>query len=144
MIHDRRGTVAMEAAIVISLAMTVSLGTLQLGLMNWTKAGMQATAAITARCVGIASTACTGNNTAAAFAVTTSKRFLGTTSTAITASNVTVTTATTCASAPGHYVKVAITSNLWLSNNLWTNSSYLGSVVPKTITVTACYVTAIT
>ena len=144
MIRDRRGTVAMEAAIVISLAMTVSLGTLQLGLMGWTKAGLQATAAITARCVGIGSTACTGANTGAAFAVTTSKRFLGSTSTAITASNVTVTTVTTCASAPGHYVKVAITSKLWLTQDLWTNSSFLGTVLPKSITVTACYVTAIT
>ncbi len=144
MIRDRRGTVAIEAAVVISLAMTVSLGTLQLSLMSWTKAGLQATAAITARCLGIGSTACTGANTGAAFAVTTSKRFLGSTSTAITASNVTVTTATTCASAPGHYVKVAITSNLWLNQDLWTNSSFLGTVLPKSITVTACYVTAIT
>ncbi len=119
MIRDRRGTVAIEAAVVISLA-------------------------ITARCLGIGSTACTGANTGAAFAVTTSKRFLGSTSTAITASNVTVTTATTCASAPGHYVKVAITSNLWLNQDLWTNSSFLGTVLPKSITVTACYVTAIT
>ncbi len=144
MIGDRRGTVALEAAIVISLAMAVTLGTLQLGLMSWTKAGLQATAAITARCLGIGSTACTGSNTGPGFAVTTSKRFLGSTSTAITTGNVTVTTATTCSSAPGHYVKVAITSNLWLTNNLWTNSSFLGSTLPKTITVTACYTTAIT
>jgi Flp pilus assembly protein TadG len=144
MIRDRRGVAAVEAAIVISLAMTVSLGTLQLGMMSWTKAGLQATAAITARCVGIGSTACTGSNTGPSFAVTTSKRFLGTGSTAITTSSVTVSTATTCASAPGHYVKVAITSNMWQTKNLWTNSSYLGSVLPKTITVTACYTTATT
>lgn len=144
MIRDRRGVAAMEAAIVISLAMTISLGTLQLGMMSWTKAGLQAAAAITARCLGIGSTACTGANTGPAFAVTTSKRFLGSNSTAITAASVTVTTATTCASAPGHYVKVAITSNLWQTKNLWTNSSYLGAVIPTTVTVTACYTTATT
>jgi len=144
MIRDRRATVAMEAAIVISLAMTVSLGTVQLGLMSWTKAGLQATAAITARCLGVASTACTGSNTGPGFAVTTSKRFLGSSSGAITAADVVVTTATTCASAPGHYVKVVITSNLFLTHNLWTNSTFLGASVPKTITATACYATATT
>ena len=67
--------VALEAAIVLSLAMSVSLGTIPLGLMSWTKAGLQATAAITARCMGIGATACTGIG-GQAYAVAQSRRFL--------------------------------------------------------------------
>ncbi len=131
----RRGTVALEAAIVISLAMSVSLGTIQLGLMSWTKAGLQATAAITARCMGIGATACTGIG-GQAYAVAQSRRFL--TSTAITAANVTVTTASTCGSTVGHFTKVVITSNQW------NTSKVLPPFAPTAITVTACYNTSAT
>ena len=132
---DRRGTVALEAAIVISLAMSVSLGTIQLGLMSWTKAGLQATAAITARCMGIGATACTSVG-GPAYAVTQSHRFL--TATAITAANVTVSTANACGSTVGHFTKVVIVSNQW------NTAQILPPFSATPITVTACYNTSST
>ena len=103
--------------------------------MSWTKAGLQATAAITARCMGIGATACTGIG-GQAYAVAQSRRFL--TSTAITAANVTVTTASTCGSTVGHFTKVVITSNQW------NTSKVLPPFAPTAITVTACYNTSAT
>ena len=131
----RRGTVALEAAIVISLAMTVSLGTIQLGLMSWTKAGLQATAAITARCMALAATACTGIG-GAQYAVNQSKRFVS--SSAITTANVTVTSASTCGSTVGHFTKVVI------ATNLYNNAQILPPFSARVITVTACYTSSST
>ena len=128
--RSRRGTVAMESAIVISLAMTVSLGTIQAGMMSWTKAGIQAAASITARCMALASTACTGIG-GAQYAVNQSRRFVS--SSAITTSNVTVTAADVCSGSVGHFTKVVITSNQWSVN------SVMKPFTKKAITVTACY-----
>ena len=128
--NGRRGTVALEAAIVIALAMSVTLGTVQLGLMSWTKAGLQATAAITARCMALAATTCTGIG-GAQYAVNQSKRFVSTT--AITAANVIVTNASNCGSAVGHFTKVVIVTNMY------NNAQIMPPFTARAITVTACY-----
>ena len=55
---DRRGVTAAEFAILMPVLLAMLLGIFEYGRMLWTQQGMQALAAVTARCVAIASTAC--------------------------------------------------------------------------------------
>jgi Flp pilus assembly protein TadG len=103
--RDRRGIVALEFAIVGPFLIFLLLAIIEVSLLGWTQVVLQLTAAQTARCVGIGSSACADSTQ---FAVDTATNWLFANS--ITADNVAVTAGATCGSAPGHYVKVTITS----------------------------------
>jgi hypothetical protein len=51
--RERRGAVALEFAIIATVFLTLVLGAIELGLLYWTKNGLQLTAAMTARCVAL-------------------------------------------------------------------------------------------
>jgi Flp pilus assembly pilin Flp len=67
-LRDRAGATAVEFAVIASVFIPLCLGSLDTGLLLWTKGILQSTAAATARCAAIASSACTD---IAQFAVTT-------------------------------------------------------------------------
>ncbi len=107
LLHDRRGAAALEFAIVSLAFFPICFAIIELGLMLWTQNALQATANMTARCVAIASPACSGSPSG--YAVTQAQTWLN--AGILTSSGVTVATATTCSTAPGTMVKVTLTSS---------------------------------
>jgi Flp pilus assembly protein TadG len=103
--RDRRGVVALEFAIVGPILIFLLLAIIEISLLGWTQVVLQLTAAQTARCVGIGSSACADSTQ---FAVDTATNWLFANS--VTTDGVSVVPGATCGSAPGHYVKVTITS----------------------------------
>lgn len=124
---DTRATTAIEFAFIGSVLMILLLAGLDIGLMTWTRAILQSVAGQTARCVAIASSACSSGQQ---YAVTLATGALG--SAVITTANVTVTAATTCLNATGHYEKVTITTSYWVGPIVF-------PLTARSQTVTACY-----
>ncbi len=104
--RDRRGTTAVEFGLIASVFVPLCLGILDTGLLMWTKAALQSTAALTARCAAITSPDCTDPRQ---FAVTTAGKWIfpG----IITSVNVTA-PAVVCL-ANSQYMKVTITCRFW-------------------------------
>ena len=125
----RRGVVAMEFAIVGSTLVLILVMIIEVGLMSWTNAALQAAATDTARCLAIGSTACSTPTTYAVNRVT-AWLFAN----VVTASNVTIQTGVGCNGAPGTYTQVKIVSANWIGN-----ITPLGLSVPL-LTGSSCFV----
>lgn len=102
---DTRGVVALEFAIVGPALVFLLLAIIEVALLAWTQSVLQLTAAQTARCVGLGSSACINRTE---FAVSMAANWLY--PDVVTAAGVNVVANATCGSAPGHYVKVTISS----------------------------------
>ncbi|WP_342628745.1 TadE/TadG family type IV pilus assembly protein [Nguyenibacter vanlangensis] len=64
--RDGRGAAIVEFAIVGSIFITLLVGTIEIGLLCWTRNTLQVTAALTARCVALATCAADPDGFAAA------------------------------------------------------------------------------
>ena len=109
LLGHRRGTTALEFALVSSVFFTMLLGTIDLGLMMWTRCTLQTVAAQTARCAAIGSSACAGG--AAQYAVSLARQWLPTYT--LTSSDVVVSGATYCFGVSGSFETVTITAPSW-------------------------------
>jgi len=125
---DRRAAVAVEFAVAGTLMIAITMGLVGAGLISWTRSGLQAAAASTARCVALSAPACAAP---ASYAATLAGQwvFPG----IVAPADVAVTQSTSCNGAAGQYTRVTITSTHWL-----------GSVLPLgqnniTVSVTACH-----
>jgi hypothetical protein len=129
---DRRGAVSVEFAVAGALMLAVTVGLVGAGLLGWTRGGLQAAAAATARCVALGAPACAAP---ASYAATLAGQFVfpG----IISAGDVTVTTATGCNGAAGQYVRVAITGTHWLGSTLPVGQDTI------TVSVTACHLSGV-
>lgn len=109
-LSGRRGAAALEFALVAGLFLPLCLGIFDAGLLFWTQGSLQSTAALTARCVAIASANC---QEAGTFAATTAGNWIfpG----VISKSDVTKTTV--CVSSVS-YTKIVITSRFWAGSLL--------------------------
>src|SRR5258708_6224485 len=112
------GSTTVEFAVVGWMLCMVTFGIVETGLLWWLKSGMQATAALTARCgaIGIYGMSnCTTNATTQSYAVSAAQTFLS--ANVIVANNVSVKPsangATDCNGALGTFFKVSITSNFF-------------------------------
>jgi Flp pilus assembly protein TadG len=113
--RQRGGSTAVEFAIIAAVLLPLLFGTLDLGLLMWTSNALQATAAMTARCVALSSSLCSANP--AQYAVTTAQRWI--LPNIITTAGVTINaTATSCNGTAGAFVTVAISSSYWAANIL--------------------------
>lgn len=101
----RAGVAAVEFALVGPLLVLLTLGVMEMAIIGWTQVVLQLTAAQTARCLALGSSACSNPMT---FAVDTANGWLF--PDAVTSANVTLQSNTTCNSAPGHYAKVTVTA----------------------------------
>ena len=130
--RDRGGAVSVEFAVAGLLMLTVTTGLVGAGLLGWTRGGLQAAAAATARCVAIGAPACAAP---ASYAATLAGRYVfpG----IVSAGNVTVTTATSCNGASGQYVRVAIAGTHWLGSTLPVGQDTI------TVSVTACHLSGV-
>ena len=133
----RRAVNMGEFALVAPTLFALSFGTLDLGLLFWTRGGLESVAALTARCGATGytwgTTSCTTADTTQTFAVTTANSTVM--SGIIASSNVTVTSAaTTCNSVSGKFFVVTI------------SCPYFSSLPPPfggyTLSVTACFAQA--
>ncbi|HUN42562.1 MAG TPA: TadE/TadG family type IV pilus assembly protein [Acetobacteraceae bacterium] len=70
LLAERRATTALEFAMVALPLLLVSIATIELGLIIWTKSALQAVAADAARCGAISGPQCTGTNTISSFVQT--------------------------------------------------------------------------
>lgn len=123
---DRNATAALEFALVAPVLFVLMFGTLELGLVWWTKNALQVTAAMTARCISLASC-----SDPVSFAVNSAGTWA--TSTSINRSDVTYTTNSSCYGGAAVYAKVTINCVFWG-----------GSILPPplsnlNIAVSACY-----
>ncbi|MDE2580280.1 MAG: pilus assembly protein [Rhodospirillales bacterium] len=103
---DRRGSTALEFALVGGLLVLLLIAPVELGLMIWTGGSLETVAAQTARCAAIGSC-----SDPAAYAVDLASKWIG--AGAIAASDVTVTATTSCDNATGTFERVTITSSIW-------------------------------
>lgn len=124
---QRRATTSVEFALVGSMMLLATFGTLDLGLLLWTQNALQSTAALAARCAAISSPLCSDVTN---YTVSLAGNWVmpG----VISADNVTATSVGTCNGATGTFEQVAITSSFW------------ANVLPppfhnQTLTVSACY-----
>lgn len=101
----RQGVTAVEFAVVAPLLIVLTLGVMEAALLGWTQVVLQLTAAQTARCQALGTSACSNP---VSFAVSTANSWLF--PDAITASGVALASSTTCGTAPGHYSKATITA----------------------------------
>lgn len=108
LIRHRRGTVALEFAIVANVLVLLLTGAIGAGLLWWTANGLQTAAALTARCAALGSCA-----DAQSFAVATAGdwTFAG----IITAGDVTAVTGPACNSSgtPQQFVTITIVAPFW-------------------------------
>jgi Flp pilus assembly protein TadG len=128
--NDRRGSVAVEFAIVVGILFSVIFAVLQLGLLFWTRSTLQMTASMTARCVAIGT--CT-TSTAKAYAQTLAGTMAA--GNILADGTVTVSQASNCyasSTAFTGYTLVKISTPFW-SNVL------VGPIPGTTLTVSACY-----
>jgi Flp pilus assembly protein TadG len=124
---DRRGSVAVEFAIVVGILFSVIFGALQLGLLFWTRSTLQMTAFMTARCVAIGSCS---NPTTYAQSLASSAAGVN-----IPANgSVTVSTGSCYGSSTSYsgYTSVTISAPFW-------SNALVGPIPGTTVTVTACY-----
>ena len=124
---QRRATTAVEFGFVGSMMLLLTFGTIDLGMLLWTKSAMQSTAAIAARCAAISSPLCTD---VPSYAATLANGWImpG----AVSASNVQLSSVTTCNSATGTFEQVTITASFWANVLPW---PFHG----QTLTASACY-----
>ena len=132
--QDRRGTVAVEFAIVFPVLLLFLLGMVVYGQVIWTTQALQSTAQQTARCVAIGSNACP---TPSSYAVTKAAAY-GVNG--LTASGVAVVTSQTVCSAPGTSTFVQVTLTVPFTNPVGT----LLPSFPTSIVAVACYPATVT
>ena len=126
---DRRGTTAVEFALISTVLLPMLFGTIELGMVMWTRNVLQSTAELTARCVSLGSTQCTN---APSYAVAMANNWI--LSGIIATSDVTVkAAATSCNGNVGSFSTVAISSSFWGGNLLPAPFN------ASTINVSACY-----
>jgi Flp pilus assembly protein TadG len=124
---QRRATTTVEFALVGSMMLLMTFGTLDLGMLLWTQNALQSTAALAARCSAISSPLCANVPN---YAVTMAGNWVmpG----VITAADVDVADVGTCNSAAGTFRQVTITSTFWVN--------VLPPPFPnQTLTARACY-----
>jgi Flp pilus assembly protein TadG len=152
MARDTRGATTLEFALVSTLLMAMIFGSIELGLMMWTRGTLQAIAAQTARCAAISSTNC---NNSATTPPTTPQTYAAAQATAllgaglITSSDVSVTsvsvppTAGCLSTSPGTatFEVVTITVTPWVGVSASGKFGSYSPLGPATETVTACYPT---
>jgi Flp pilus assembly protein TadG len=136
------GSTAVEFAIVCSALLALLFGLLDIGLVLWTKAAMQAAATLTARCAALGTTACANAqqyavNTVATWSMT---GMVGT-------GNVWVQTNATCTSTQGNVTAgkntvVTITSTYWVNGLVQTGLIPAG-LASVTLNASACYPNAV-
>lgn len=129
----RRGVASIEFAITASVALLLCLGTIDVGVLLWTRNALQLAAAQAARCAAIASPACAGGTSS--YAATLAQQWLF--PSAVQAANVTVTSGATCSATAGHYVVVSITTSYFTTLKL------PGPLGGRTISAQACYPSAL-
>lgn len=124
-LHDRRGVAALEFAIVGVAFVMLLLGTIQVGLLWWTKNGLETAAMLTARCAALGSC-----SDPAAFAKSTASKF--TLPNAVSA--VSVATSSHCNAVTGysHFTTVTLTSTVWAD-------SLISVLAGSSIQAIACY-----
>lgn len=124
---ERRGSVALEFAIAAGIFLTLVVGGIDVGLLWWTKNGLQVTATMTARCMALGSCSDPGS-----YAVQMANNW--TVSGAINSNDVTLSKTSQCYSSQGTYnnfAMVTITSPFWAG---------LPPPLPHiTLQVSACY-----
>lgn len=125
LLRDRRGVAALEFAIVGVAFVMLLLGTIQIGLLWWTKNGLQTAAMLTARCAALGS--CSDPK---AFAVSTAGKF--TLPNAV--SSVSVGTSSYCNATKGYkqFTTVTLTSTVWAD-------LLISALAGPSIQATACY-----
>lgn len=132
LLQDRRGSTALEFAIVGSPFILLLLFIVAGGLMLWAKSALQIAASQTARCVAIGSLDCTDATAYATGLLNTwgAGNLLPTV-------NVTVLTGQTCSFTVGHYAMVTISAGI----------GPVGQIIPgmssATMNSTACFPSAI-
>lgn len=124
--RDRRGSTALEFALVAPVLFIFIFGALELGLIWWTRNALQVTAALTARCVALGSC-----SNPAAFAVSSAGTWA--LPNLISESDVTFTSNGACYNGSTAFAKVTITCEFWS-----------GSILPPplgdlTFSVSSCY-----
>ena len=109
---DKRATTTVEFALVGTTFVAMTFGIIELGIITWSKAALQLTASLTARCgaegaYGI--TACTSTANTQSYAVSLADTWF--VSGSIATGNVTaVSGATTCMDVSGKFYSISITS----------------------------------
>ena len=124
---DRRGTAALEFAMVGGLLVLLLLGCVEVGLMMWTGSALQSVAAQTARCTAIGSCA-----NPQQYAVALAGQWIG--GNAITTSDVTVAAGTSCHGQAGAFAVVTISESIW-------SGTFFEPITGGTQSVTACFPT---
>lgn len=108
LIGDRTGATAVEFALVASGFSVLLIGSIEVGLLLWTKNALQVTADMTARCAAL------GSCSAPSYAVSLAAQWV--TAEVVNTSDVTVSTTSLCQGASGGYSKftmVTVSSELW-------------------------------
>ncbi len=133
MIGARRataGVVGVEFALLSGFLVLMLTGTLGIGILTWTQAGLQSVSMLTARCVALGSPLCpVASAKTYAVSLATARLFSG----VISTSNVTIASGVSCAGATGQYTQVTITSSYWSAGLLAAPFSAINLVA------TSCY-----
>jgi Flp pilus assembly protein TadG len=133
--REKRGSITVEFGILIGLLVSLTIGSVEIGLLMWVRGNLQSVAALVARCGAIGALGvgdCTNTASTKAYAVSVAESWLFTG--VITTSEVTpVSAATTCKAATGKFFTVSITSSKLANGLLPLPFSQ------NAITVTACY-----
>ena len=122
-----RATTSVEFALVGSMMLMATFGTLDLGILLWTQNALQSTASLAARCAAISSPLCTD---VPSYAADLANDWIM--SGAISAADVRLTSVGTCNGASGSFEQVTFTSSLWANALPWPFSG-------MTQTISACY-----
>jgi len=109
----RRGTAAVDFAMVSVVFLPLCFAIMELGIVLWVQNTLQTTAELTARCVATQNTACSN---AQSYAVSTASDWLP--SGMVHTADVTVSTGASCNGSPGTAVIVTITHSFWGSTIL--------------------------
>ena len=132
-ILDRRGTTAVEFALIGPVLFLFLFGIVETGLMLWTWQGLETTADDTSRCVAIGSSLCPTPTTyavqrAAAYGIP-----------SVTTSEVTVVTASTsCGGTPTGTTMVQVTISIPFTSE----ALMFGTLLPTSLKAVACYPSA--
>jgi Flp pilus assembly protein TadG len=113
LVRGRRGTAALDFAMVSVVFLPLCFGIIELGLMLWVQNTLQSTAEFTARCAATENTACSN---AQQYAVDTATQYLP--SGMVSTGDVTVWYQASCNGAPGSAVIVTIAHTFWESSIL--------------------------
>ena len=139
LLRCRRAVTTVEFALIGPTLILFTFGIIEAGLLFWTKGGLQAVAALTARCGAIgyasATTTCTTTVTTQNYAMAAADKWImpG----VITAASITLTSAAaTCNTVAGKFFVVQITSSYFASGFLPAPFSN------NNVSVTACYAMA--